>query len=105
MSSENVDLENSTLIKNKSTKTYERFKTGGCVELVFPSLSKDEITTPISSSKISDIIDIPSPTTKRKQKNEETIDTPRKKRLKKIITIKQQQINNEKIHIFKLKNQ
>lgn len=74
-----IDLEFSTPTKYKNSKTYERFKTAdGCVEFVFPSPSKDITTTPNSSVNISDIIDMPSQTLKRKQKND-NIDTPRKK--------------------------
>lgn len=64
MNPETIDLELSTPIKNKKTKTYERSKTAGCVELVLPSLSNDIKTTPTSSIEISDIIDISSPKTK-----------------------------------------
>ena len=63
-----MDLEFSTPTKYKNPKTYERFKTAGCVELVFPSPSKDITTTPNSSVNISDIIDMPSPTLKKKTK-------------------------------------
>jgi len=65
---ESIDLEFSTPTEYKNSKTYDRFKTDGCVELVFPSPSKDITTTPNSSINISDIIDMPSPTLKRKQK-------------------------------------
>lgn len=101
MNSESIDLEFSTPTKYKNAKTYERSKTAGCVELIFPSPSKDITNSPNSSINISDIIDMPSPTLKRKQKND--INTPRKKKLQNIITRKQQQINSKKTHIFKLK--
>lgn len=58
--------------------------------------------TPTSSINISDIIDMPSPSLKIKQKYD-IIDTPRKMKLRKSIRRKQQQINNNKTHIFKLK--
>lgn len=79
MSSEIVDLEFSTPTKYKSPKTYERSKTTGSVELVFPSPSKNIATAPTSSITVSDIIDMPSPTLKRK--HDEIIDIPRKKKI------------------------
>lgn len=60
------------------------------------------MTTPTSLINISDIIDMPSPSFKRKQKYE-IIDTSRKMKLRKSIRRKQQQINNNKSHILKLK--
>lgn len=82
------------------TKTYVKSRSD-VVELVFPSGSS--ITSTPQKNKISKLIDIPSPSLKRKINYEIDNDSPRKIKLKQSIKQKSKIIRNKNSHISKLK--
>jgi len=82
------------------TKTYVKSRSDA-VELVFPSPSS--ITSTPQKNKISRLIDMPSPSLKRKINYEIDNDSPRKVKLKQSIKQKSKIIRNKNSHISKLK--
>ncbi|XP_060845172.1 uncharacterized protein LOC132924740 [Rhopalosiphum padi] len=84
------------------TKTYNKYKTSTEVELIFSS--PNSIMSTPQKEKISDLIDMPSPSFKRKHSYDKDPDTPRKIKLKQKIEKKSKIIHNKNSHISKLKN-
>ncbi|KAL4148879.1 hypothetical protein QTP88_003024 [Uroleucon formosanum] len=94
--------EDEDLILLTPTKTYNKYKTSNEVELIF-ACPNSIISTP-QKEKISDLIDMPSPSFKKKHSHNKDPDTPRKIKLKQQIEKKSKKIKNKNSQICKLKN-
>ncbi|KAL4126306.1 hypothetical protein QTP88_010528 [Uroleucon formosanum] len=94
--------EDEDLILLTPTKTYNKYKTSNEVELIF-ACPNSIISTP-QKEKISDLIDMPSPSFKKKLSHNKDPDTPRKIKLKQQIEKKSKKIKNKNSQICKLKN-
>ncbi|KAL4126514.1 hypothetical protein QTP88_010736 [Uroleucon formosanum] len=94
--------EDEDLILLTPTKTYNKYKTSNEVELIF-ACPNSIISTP-QKEKISDLIDMPSPSFKKKHSHNKDPDTSRKIKLKQQIEKKSKKIKNKNSQICKLKN-
>jgi len=96
-----VTLSPSTPFNNLSLKSYTKSRTTESVELLFPSPSKSD--TP-KRKRINNLINMPSPVSKRNIFADTLIETPRKKILNKTIQKQKKILHNKITHISKLKN-